>query len=95
VIGPDGVLWWTTGQATGQLHVDRKRLNDWVRRSAAAGHWPGAQSPGCPGCARPSFPHVDPPVRRGRVAGYRAEQLMDAEAHTANAARGGALRTDA
>lgn len=27
-----GRLWWTTGQACAQLGVDRKRINDWVRR---------------------------------------------------------------
>jgi hypothetical protein len=84
-----GVLWWTTEQATEQLRVDRKRLNDWVRRSKAAGHRPGS---GCPRCGRPGFPHVDPPAGRGRQAAYLAEQLLAVEAYTAASTRGGASR---
>jgi hypothetical protein len=87
-----GVLWWTTKQATDQLQVDRKRLNDWVRRSKSAGHRPGDGRFDCPACSRQGFPHVDPPAGRGRLAGYRAQQLLDAEAYTAASTRGGVSR---
>lgn len=87
-----GVLWWTTAEATAQLQVHRKRLNDWVRRSKAAGHRVGAHRLDCPACSRSGFPHVDPPVGRGHLAAYKAEQLMQAEAHTAASRRGGVSR---
>lgn len=79
----NGQRWWTTAAACAQLRVRPDRLRDWVRRSRQAGHTSPADR--CPTCtARPdAFPHVDPPVRRGRLAGYLADQLLDAELHTA------------
>ena len=93
VVVVDGEQWWTTGYAVAQLRVSRARLGDWVRRSKAAGHASPAAT--CPRCPAPAgvFPHVDPPVRRARVFGYLAEQLLQAEAHTAGAPRGGVSRT--
>lgn len=89
-----GELWWTTAQAVAQLRVTRNLINQWVARSKRAGHQPGADPDTCPRCrTHPSwFPHVDPPVRRGREAGYRAQQLLDAEAYTAGSPRGGNRR---
>lgn len=82
-----GVRWWTTQQAVNQLGIDRKVINQWVRRSRLAGHLgPVATCPACPAAAG-AWPHVDPPVRAGgRLAGYQAEQLLAAEAHTAGVA---------
>lgn len=79
----NGQRWWTTQAAIAQLRVDRKRINDWVRRSASAGHTTPERD--CQRCLTglPGFPHVDPPVRRGRVSGYLADQLLDAELYTA------------
>lgn len=79
----NGQRWWTTAAACAQLRVRADRLRDWVRRSRQAGHITPAER--CPVCLASSdgFPHVDPPVRRGRVAGYLADQLLDAELHTA------------
>jgi hypothetical protein len=99
VVVVDGVQYWLTTYACAQLGVARGRLADWVRRSKQAGHVP--VEPGrdpaevCPRCASCAggFPHVDPPIRRGRVAGYAAEQLMEAEAYTATTTRGGVSRT--
>jgi hypothetical protein len=93
VVDRDGTQWWTTGYAVLQLGVSRHRLGDWVRRSRQAGHVAQADPDTCPACQQPGrFPHVDPPARSGRVAGYRAEQLFDAEAHTSSGRRGGRLR---
>lgn len=89
----NGQRWWTTDQACTQLRVDRKRLADWVRRSKAAGHTTPVDA--CARCARAGpevFPHVDPPVMAGRLAGYDADQLLDAEQHTAESTRGGRAR---
>lgn len=72
IIDQQGRLWWTTAEACAQLGVTPENLRDWVRRSKR-GH---------------GFPTVDPPVRRGRSAAYRAQQLMDAEAYTATSTRG-------
>lgn len=99
MIGPGGGRWWTTREAVDRLQVSADRLRDWVRRSKQAGHavvavaGPG----GCPACpAGPDdFPHVDPPVRRGGLAAYQAEQLLAAEAYTARGTRGGRLREGA
>lgn len=101
VVVVDGVQYWLTSYACAQLGIERDRLGDWVRRSKRAGHVP--VEPGrdpaeaCPRCASGAdgFPHVDPPVRRGRVAGYVGEQLLDAEAHTDGATRGGVARAGA
>lgn len=90
-----GVRWWTTGEAVTQLRVDRKLINKWVQRSVRSGHVAGADPSACPRCqSMPvgGFPHVDPPARRRGVFGYRAQQLLDAEAHTADSVRGGARR---
>lgn len=92
VVVVDGVQWWTTAYACAQLRVERHRLADWVRRSREAGHTSPAEA-----CARclsglPGFPHVDPPMRRGRVAGYVGEQLSEAEAYTGLSTRGGVTR---
>lgn len=67
MIDRQGRLWWTTEQACAQLGVRADRLRDWVRRSKTDAR----------------FPRVDPPVRRGRLAAYLAEQLLAAERHTA------------
>lgn len=94
MIGPDGRTWWTTEKATEQLGVDRKRLNDWVRRSKEAGHVAAAWPLDCPACRdQPSeFPHVDPPHRAGRFAAYISDQLLAAEAYTWSSSRGGVSR---
>lgn len=83
-----GQRWWTTTDACTQLRVRPDNLRDWVRRSRQAGHVPAPAS--CSVCesGQAGFPHVDPPVRRGRLAGYRADQLLDVELHTADATRG-------
>ncbi|PZG03976.1 hypothetical protein C1I95_33535 [Micromonospora craterilacus] len=96
VVVVDGVQWWTTAYAVAQLRVDRKSINDWVRRSRRAGHVAGAGPQDCPRClAVPDgFPHVDPPVHRSGVYGYLAEQLLAAEERTSEGARGGVTRTD-
>lgn len=93
MIGPDGDLWWTTTEAREQLGVRAERLRDWVRRSRQAGH----TGQDCRRCAngKKGFPHVDPPVRAGPLAAYRAEQLMEAERHTATSTRGGVARRGA
>lgn len=91
----DGTTWWTTAQAEAQLRVTRNLIKQWVSRSKRAGHIAGAEPADCPRCTTggPGFPHVDPPVRRGsRLAGYRAQQLLDAEAYTAGSPRGGSRR---
>ncbi|MFY1669508.1 hypothetical protein ACN27G_06070 [Plantactinospora sp. WMMB334] len=92
VVVVDGEQWWTTGYAVAQLRVDRNRLADWVRRSKAAGHTSPAES--CQRCAAGDarFPHVDPPLRRGPTYGYRAEQLLEAEAKTGMSTLGGRAR---
>lgn len=93
--GPDGVQRWTTQQAVAQLGVDAARLRDWVRRAKLAGHVARRGPVECPACRhgpRPRFPHVEAPARAGRLAGYVAEQLMEAEAYTAAATRGGRIR---
>jgi hypothetical protein len=84
----DGERWMTASIAAEMLGVDRKRINDWVRRSRAAGH--AGPSERCERCASadPGFPHVDPPVRRGAVAGYRHTQLVEAEYYTRASGRG-------
>lgn len=89
VLVVDGVQWWTTRYACAQLGVDRKVINDWVRRSKQAGHTqPASQCPRCLAGGR-VFPHVDPPARPApTLAGYLAEQLLDAEAYTASSTRG-------
>lgn len=96
VMERDGAQWWTTAYAMAQLRVDQHRLSDWVRRSRAAGHTGPAA--GCGRCATGPdgrwFPHVDPPTRSGRLWGYVAEQLLDAEEHTARGTRGGRVRAD-
>ena len=73
-IVPDGRggQWLTTEDACRQLSVDRKTINDWVRRSA---HEPG-------------FPHVDRPKRAHGQWWYQLGQLLEAERHTAIARRG-------
>lgn len=88
----NGHRWWTTDAACAQLRVRPDRLRDWVRRSKRAGHTSPADH--CDRCAagRPGFPHVDPPTRRGRIAGYVAQHLLDAELYTIEATRGGARR---
>ena len=95
----DGATWWTTAAAVAQLRVDRKVINQWVRRSRTAGHVAGAAPQACPACGRGGFTHLDPPVRRpaaaghrGGTAGYRAQQLLDVEAYTAGSPRGGQRR---
>jgi hypothetical protein len=89
----NGQRWWDTARACAQLRVTPDRLRDWVRRSKAAGHTTPATS--CARCAggEGGFPHVDPPVRRGRLAGYDADQLLDAELHTAASTRGNRRQT--
>lgn len=72
LVDDQGVRWWTTAWACAQLGVSRHRLHDWVRRSRR----------------EPGFPKVDPPRRQGNVALYRAQQLLNAEHHTAAATRG-------
>lgn len=96
VVVVDGVQWWTTAYAVAQLRVDRKLINQWVLRSRRVGHIAGAAPNDCPRCqSHPrGFPHVDPPMRRGAVAGYVGEQLMEAEAYPAPSTRGGVARTD-
>jgi hypothetical protein len=96
VVDGAGEQWWTTAFAVEQLRVRRHCLGDWVRRSKQAGHVPGADPDECPRCrSHPNgFPHVDPPARAGSVAGYRAEQLMSAEAYTASSTRTGRLRAE-
>jgi hypothetical protein len=83
-----GHRWWTTAAACAQLRVRPHRLRDWVRRSKAAGHTTPADA--CRRCAagHGGFPHVDAPTRRGRVAGYRAEQVIEAELYTHESTRG-------
>ncbi|MEV0805743.1 hypothetical protein [Micromonospora sp. NPDC050200] len=95
VVVVDGVQWWTTSYAVAQLRVDRKLINQWVLRSRRAGHVAGAGPQACPRCqSHPDgFPHVDPPVRRRDVYGYVGEQLVEAEARTFGATRGGVTRT--
>lgn len=89
VVVVDGEQWWTTTYALQQLRVRRHCLGDWVRRSRQAGHVQGAGPDECPRClAGTGFPHVDPPVRAGAVAGYRAEQLLAAEEYTASSRSG-------
>lgn len=90
----DGVLWWTTQEAREQLGVSAGLIRWWVWRSRDVGHEPDTDPALCPRCtADPDgFPHVDPPVRRGRTAGYLAEQLLCAEAYTAQSRRGGSRR---
>lgn len=88
MIGPDGQRWWTTTRASEQLGVQDSRIRDWVRRSKAAGHVAGASKAECEACGRAGFPHVDPPRRSGAIAVYLADQLLDAEAHTAGSRRG-------
>jgi hypothetical protein len=92
VVVVDGEQRWLTWYACKQLQVDRARLADWVRRSKQAGHAGPVEA--CPRCAAggSGFPHVDPPVRRGRVAGYVGEQLMEAEEYTSTSTRGGVIR---
>lgn len=68
----DDVQWWSTEYACAQLGVRPQHLHDWVRRSKAGN----------------GFPRVDPPRRRGNTAAYRADQLLEAEYHTATATRG-------
>lgn len=95
---PDGQLRWTTQQAAEQLGVDPARLRDWVRRSKLAGHVARRAPAECPACRhgpRPRFPHVEAPARAGRLAGYVAEQLLEAEVYTAQGTRGGRVREDA
>lgn len=72
LVDDEGVEWWTTAYACAQLGVTPARLRDWVRRSKLSA----------------AFPRVDPPMRCGNVAAYRAEQLLEAELHTADATRG-------
>ena len=88
VIEFNGEFWATTTAAAEWMQVDRKRINDWVRRSRAAGHVGGVAT--CEACAgtKVVFPHVDPPVRRGGIVGYRYSQLAKAELHTRQSARG-------
>ena len=96
MIGPGGRRWWRTCEAARQLQVDAARIRDWVRRSKAAGHV--AAGPGdCLACKAASggFPHVDPPARSGRDAAYLVEQLLEAEAYTANSTRTGRIRLGA
>jgi hypothetical protein len=83
-----GQRWWTTTDACMQLQVRPENLRDWVRRSRTAGHVPAPAF--CPVCnsGQDAFPHVDPPVRRGRLAGYVADQLLDVELYTATSTRG-------
>lgn len=90
----DGRLWWPTELAVAQLGVSRKTINQWVRRSALAGHRAGADPGSCPRCvsAPQGWPHLDPPVRVGRVAAYDAQQLLAVEEYTHGAPRGGARR---
>lgn len=90
----DGSMWWTTEQATAQLGVSAGVLRQWVYRSKAAGHARGDDPDECTRCQSDpaGFPHLDPPVRSGRLAGYRAQQLLDAEAYTAGSPRGGSRR---
>jgi hypothetical protein len=92
VIGPDGRIWWTVNQAVDQLGIRRGRLGDWVRRSKAAGHVDRAEPADCPACGAGGFPHVDRPILSGRAGVYPAEQLLEAESHTAGSLRGGASR---
>lgn len=89
-----GVRYWTTREATDQLQVSAERLRDWVRRSRIAGHTARAAPADCPTCraGRPGFPHVDPPVRAGRLAAYVAEQLLAAELYTGTSTRTGRIR---
>lgn len=92
-----GRRWWLTAEAAEQLRVDPARFRDWVRRSRLSGHVPGAAPRDCPRCRdHPDlFPHVDPPVREGRLAAYLAEQLMEAEAYTGLSTRTGKIRQGA
>lgn len=89
-----GSQYWTTDRATGQLQVSRKVINQWVARSKRVGHEAGRPPVDCPRCQEDpaGFPHIDPPVRARGVAGYVAQQLLDAEAYTAGSPRGGARR---
>lgn len=72
IVDAEGEVWWSTAYACEQLGVEPRHLWDWVRRSKND----------------PTFPRVDPPRRRGNMAAYRAEQVMEAECHTAAAPRG-------
>jgi len=72
LVDADGAQWWTTQFACAQLDVTPARLRDWVRRSKRD----------------PRFPQVDPPMRHGNVAAYRAQQLLEAELVTAESTRG-------
>jgi hypothetical protein len=93
VIAADGRRYWFTSEAVAQLGIRRARLGDWVRRSKVAGHIARAAPDDCPACGSARFPHVDPPRRAAGLAGYLAEQLLEAEAYTFRSRRGGASRS--